>query len=367
MLDGLVDAVDHAHRDDGVEVFGAPVLLGGRLHARIGAPAPPHRRAVRSRRRPAPSAAAAAGAAHAARSTSSVSAAPQMPVRRSLAFTTIARAMSRSASRSTYTWHSPSRWPITGTRASACTRSTRLRPPRGTITLIAGPGPRASCPTAARSVVGTSWMAAAGRPASRSPLDQAGVDGGAGEAALRAAAQDHRIGRLQAQRARIGRHVGTALVDDADDAQRHAHALDPQAVGPRPFARSRRRWDRPARRSPRCPRAMASTRLSSSCSRSSMAALRPRARAASMSRALAARICARAARGCRARRPAAPHCALRRTTAPAPARSRPPRGRSASHDCVQIGACRLPRRLLMSLPLAPDSSRPVAAPGRRDG
>ena len=35
----------------GVEVLGAPVLLGRRLHARIDAPASPHRRALRSRRR----------------------------------------------------------------------------------------------------------------------------------------------------------------------------------------------------------------------------------------------------------------------------------------------------------------------------
>ena len=52
--------------------------------------------------------------------------------------------------------------------------------------------------------------------------------------AFRAAAQDRGVAGLQAQRAGIGRHVGPALVDDADDAQGHAHALDLEAVGPRP-------------------------------------------------------------------------------------------------------------------------------------
>ena len=43
------------------------------------------------------------------------------------------------------------------------------------------------------------------------------------------------IAGLQAERAGIGRDVGAALEDDADDAERRAHALDVQAVGAVPF------------------------------------------------------------------------------------------------------------------------------------
>ena len=89
-------------------------------------------------------------------------------------------------------------------------------------------------PTAARSRVGTSEIAAAGRPASRRPCDQRGVDGAGGAEAVRAAAQDHGIAGLEAQRAGIGGDVRPALVDHADDAERHAHALDAHAVRPRP-------------------------------------------------------------------------------------------------------------------------------------
>ena len=64
--------------------------------------------------------------------------------------------------------------------------------------------------------------------------DQTGMNGAARMHALRAAAQDGRVAGLQAQRARIAGHVGTALVNDADDAERHAHARDVEAVGPRP-------------------------------------------------------------------------------------------------------------------------------------
>ena len=54
---------------------------------------------------------------------------------------------------------------------------------------------------------------------------EAGMDGGARVMALRAAAQDRRVAGLEAERAGVRRHVGAAFVDDADDADRHAHAL----------------------------------------------------------------------------------------------------------------------------------------------
>ncbi len=57
----------------------------------------------------------------------------------------------------------------------------------------------------------------------------------AGVEAFRAAAQDNRVGGAHAERASVGRNVGSALVDDADDANGSAHAADLEAVRPRPF------------------------------------------------------------------------------------------------------------------------------------
>ena len=53
--------------------------------------------------------------------------------------------------------------------------------------------------------------------------------------ALGAAAQDRRIAALQAQGRGIGRHVRAALVNDADDAERHSDARDLETVRPLPF------------------------------------------------------------------------------------------------------------------------------------
>ena len=47
--DGLVQPIDHAHREDGVEIFGAPVLFGRRLGRRDRARARHRRRGSRSR------------------------------------------------------------------------------------------------------------------------------------------------------------------------------------------------------------------------------------------------------------------------------------------------------------------------------
>ena len=46
-----------------------------------------------------------------------------------------------------------------------------------------------------------------------------------------AAAQDHRVAALHADRRRIGRDVGPRLVDEEHDAQRHADFVDSQAIG----------------------------------------------------------------------------------------------------------------------------------------
>ncbi len=53
--------------------------------------------------------------------------------------------------------------------------------------------------------------------------------------ALGAAAQDRGIAGFQAQRRRVRRDVGAALVNDADDTERHRDALNLEAVRTLPF------------------------------------------------------------------------------------------------------------------------------------
>ena len=146
----------------------------------------------------------------------------------------------------------PSRCANTGTRASCLhARDQALAAARHDHVDVAVEARAASAPTAARSRVGTSWMASSGRPAARRPATGTHGSRALECEALGAAAQDRGIAGLEAERAGIGRHVRAALVDDADDAERHAHALDRQAVRPRPALRSLRRPDRRARRRPR--------------------------------------------------------------------------------------------------------------------
>ena len=129
----------------------------------------------------------------------------------------------------------PSRCAKTGTRASSCTRATRLLPPRGTITSILPSRPRSISPTASRSRIGTSWIASSGKLRDAQPLRQRGMDRARRAMRIRAAAQDRGVAGLQAQRAGIGGDIRAAFVDDADDANRRAHALDGHAVRPLPF------------------------------------------------------------------------------------------------------------------------------------
>ena len=71
------------------------------------------------------------------------------------------------------------------------------------------------------------------------------------ECAFAAAAQDGGVAGLEAERAGVAGHVGPALVDDADDAERHPHALDAQAVRSVHSARHGADRDPAAPRSPR--------------------------------------------------------------------------------------------------------------------
>ncbi len=116
-------------------------------------------------------------------------------------------------------------------------------------------------PTAARSVVSMSCTASRGRPASASASATIRASSAVGLDGLGAAAQDRGVAALDAQGGGVDRHVGAALVDDADDTQRHAHAPDLDAGRPRPHVvdgadrigqpddllDARRPWPRPPR------------------------------------------------------------------------------------------------------------------------
>ncbi len=60
------------------------------------------------------------------------------------------------------------------------------------------------------------------------------ADGLIGMMRFTAAAQDHRVAGLETESRRVSGDVGAGFVDDADDAQRYAHAPHLQAVGPAP-------------------------------------------------------------------------------------------------------------------------------------
>ncbi len=68
----------------------------------------------------------------------------------------------------------------------------------------------------------------------RHALHQRGMDGAARAQAVGAAAQDRGIAGFQAERAGVGGHVRPAFVNDSNDSERDADALDGHAVGPRP-------------------------------------------------------------------------------------------------------------------------------------
>ena len=125
---------------------------------------------------------------------------------------------------------------MTGTRASCCTRATRLLPPRGTITSMQSvmTAEHEARPRRGRSSA-RAGCALPADPRRAGPSTRQAWIAAARAHALAAAAQDRRVAGLQAQRARVRGHVGPALVDDADDAERHAHALDAQAVRARPL------------------------------------------------------------------------------------------------------------------------------------
>ena len=161
------------------------------------------------------------------------------------------------------------------------------------------------------------------RPAGRrlgQALDQAAVDRAGRAERVGAAAQDRGVAGLEAERAGVGGDVRAALVDDADDAERRAHALDVEAVRAVPGGDDRA--DRIGQGgdlldalapSPRCAPASASAgRRTRRC--------RLRCFMSATSRALAARIAGAASADRGGGLPSAP-CSSRRSS-PAPVRAR---------------------------------------------
>ena len=228
---------------------------------------------------------------------------------------------------------------MTGTRASCCTRAIEaLAAARHDHVDAVG---HAGEHVADGGAIGRRHQLDAGLRQARGAQarDQAGVDRGARVVALAAAAQDRRVAGLEAQRAGVAGHVRPALVDDADDAERHAHALDPQAVRARPLRdhradRIRQRRDLLDARAPSPRRA----RRRAAAGRAPRARVRRRS-AALMSRALAARISGLA----RAQRRRGIACSARLRCCAARARAaraapRPRRGRAAAS--VACDGCR---------------------------
>ncbi len=125
----------------------------------------------------------------------------------------------------------PSRWAKTGTRASACTRATRLLPPRGTITSIAPSRPAQHGPHGGAVAGGNELDARLGQARFLEPGGEAGMDQPRGMKTLRAGAQNGGVAGLEAKPAGVGGDIGPAFENHPDHAERRRDALDAQAVG----------------------------------------------------------------------------------------------------------------------------------------
>ena len=96
------------------------------------------------------------------------------------------------------------------------------------------PASRMNSTADSRLVSSTSPTASSGRPALARPAPEQRDDGRVGLDGRRRAPQQHGVARLQAQPGGVAGHVGTVLVDDADDPEGHPDPRDPQAVGADP-------------------------------------------------------------------------------------------------------------------------------------
>ena len=119
---------------------------------------------------------------------------------------------------------------MTGTVATPFSAAFSPSPPRGMMRSTT-PSWVASSASSSRPPPATSTIAPAGTPAlGRGPRGDRGQHG-VGVRRRRRAAQHDRVARLQAQRGRVDRDVRPRLVDDGDDAERHAHLAHVEAVG----------------------------------------------------------------------------------------------------------------------------------------
>ena len=87
---------------------------------------------------------------------------------------------------------------------------------------------------ASRLTSSTSTRQSCGSPAFSRPSRSTAGDGGVRLDRRRRAPEERDVARLQAQAEGVAGDVGTRLVDDGDDAERHADLVDAEAVGPGP-------------------------------------------------------------------------------------------------------------------------------------
>ena len=234
-----VDAVDDAHRDDRVEIFGAPVLLGRRLDAArqcarsVASPRTSQPASLQALRRAAPGALAAQRL-----STSSVSAAPQTPVRRILALRTMRRAIVEVGGRVDVD--------VADAFEVREDRHARLLLHARDQALAAARHDHVdSAVEAARASRRRRRGRSSARAGSRPPAGRLRAGPRRGRRGSRGRAQSvseppRRMAALPALRQSapgVGGDVRPALEDHADHADRRAHALDVQAVRPRPTRR----------------------------------------------------------------------------------------------------------------------------------
>ena len=223
-----LDAVHHRDRQHGIQPFRGEILRRRGRQLRADVARAGHRRGSRSRARARSATSTGSSAGAMAASISSVSVAPQTPVRRILAFARmlarhgrvgggvdigVAEPLGMGEDRDPRLLHHPGHQPL------AAARDDQVDQPRG-----AQHG-------ADEGAVGGGGDLHRGlrQAGGAQPVDHAGMDGGGAAGALRPAAQDHRVAGLQAERGGIGRHVRPALEDHADDAERLGDAADAAA------------------------------------------------------------------------------------------------------------------------------------------
>ena len=232
--DGRVHSVDYPHRDNGVEILRIPILLGGRRHPPVGV----HARLVAAHcapgveQRPHQCRQVRAGAGAVDQQGLGRTAhpgAPQLRVEHDvLGHCQIGGPIDVDMAHALeMTDHGHTSFLLDASdQTLAAARHDHVDVVHHVRQHVTDRGPVGR---------GNELNAAAWQAGDRQPLIQARMDGGARMHALRAAPQYDGIARFQTQRSGIGGDVRTALINDADDAQRDSHALNVHAVRPGPL------------------------------------------------------------------------------------------------------------------------------------